>query len=366
MNRLWTILALAAVAGSAAAQSTSVLYNSVKSLKDQGITVKGWGSGIITETDESAYEGANSLRLSTRNVFMGGALRFANPVDLGSEFADKNNLLRITYKVAGGSSGAGAAGAGGGGFGAGPSGAGVGSAGGGGGRPGGGGGRPGGIQGGGRPTGGVPGGIPGAGGGRPTGGVPGGIPGAGGRQGGFPGAGGAAGDSTGTELKTLRAIVTTTDGKKSEVYLPVNSVVTDDRGWGSVAVPLQAISGLDRTNKKIEAIAFSGDATVTMYLGDLRVVSDTTPLRADTDVKGTINVGASETRLFTGYGTGGSSVLKYTWDFDASDGIQVDAEGPSVRRRFRKPGTFTVTLTVSDYYGLKAPYSTTFNVTVNP
>jgi hypothetical protein len=164
----------------------------------------------------------------------------------------------------------------------------------------------------------------------------------------------------------LRAIVTTTDGKKSEAYIPVTSTAVDDRGWSTLAVPLQAISGLDRTNKQIQEIAFAADDTVTFYVGDLRVVSDTTPLRGETDVKGSLNIGATETRTFRGYGSGGASILKYTWDFDDADGIQVDAEGQTVRRRFRKPGTYTVTLTVSDFFGLKQPYTSTFKVTVNP
>lgn len=335
----------ASLAGSAVAQSTAVLYSPVRTAKDQGIALRGWGSGIITETDETAYEGANSLRVSSRNFFQGGVIRFEKPVDVNGDFAEKSNLLRLTYKVveAGGATGGGrnAPGGGRGGLGAGGS-SGGGSRGPGGGAPGGG------IPGGGFPGGGIPGG---------------GFPG-----GGIPGAGGGLGGAQAATpaLKTLRAIVTTTDGKKSEVYIPVTSTAKNDRGWSTLAVPLQAITGLDRTNKQISEIAFAADDTVTFYVGDLRVVSDTTPLRGETDAKGTLNIGATETRTFRAYGSGGASVLKYTWDFDDSDGIQIDAEGQTVKRRFRKPGTYTVTLTVSDYFGLKQPYTSTFKVTVNP
>jgi hypothetical protein len=331
----------ASLAGSAAAQGTSVFYNPVRTAKDQGIALRGWGSGLISETDEAAYEGTNSLRVSTRNFFQGGVIRFEKPVDVNGDFSEKSNLLRLTYKVVDGSASGGAVG----------------------GRPGIGGG-PGGFPG--APAGGPAGGPPGGpgGGGRPgVGGGPGGFPGGGVR----PGLGGGGGTQAATPaIKTLRAIVTTTDGKKSEVYIPVTSTAKNDRGWSTLAVPLQAITGLDRTNKQISEIAFAADDTVTFYVGDLRVVSDTTPLRGETDVKGSLNLGATETRTFRAYGSGGASVLKYTWDFDDSDGIQVDAEGQTVKRRFRKPGTYTVTLTVSDYFGLKQPYTSTFKVTVNP
>ena len=44
----------------------------------------------------------------------------------------------------------------------------------------------------------------------------------------------------------------------------------------------------------------------------------------------------------------GPNALSYSWDFDASDGIQVDATGASPTHVFGAAGTYTVTLTVSD------------------
>ena len=115
----------------------TTLYAPVRSIKDQGISVRGWGSGTISETDEMAYEGTYSIRVSTRNFFQGGILSLTNPVDLSQAFADKNNLLRILVRVAdqsqtlgggggGGRRGGPGAATGGAGVGGGPSGAGFG------------------------------------------------------------------------------------------------------------------------------------------------------------------------------------------------------------------------------------------------
>lgn len=167
-------------------------------------------------------------------------------------------------------------------------------------------------------------------------------------------------------FRFLRLIVTTTDGKKSEAYIPVSSAGSvGNRGWRTIAVPLQAISGFDRTDKVVKSVAFSADATTTFYVGDVRIVNDETPIRGEVSPR-TLNreVGAEVT--FTGTGTGGSSLLKYTWDFDASDGIGVDAEGQVVRRRFRKAGNYIITLTISDYFGLKTPFTTTVTARINP
>jgi hypothetical protein len=65
-------------------------------------------------------------------------------------------------------------------------------------------------------------------------------------------------------------------------------------------------------------------------------------------------------------GNAGSSPLKYEWNFDTKGEFVADAEGQVVKRRFRSPGEYIITLRVSDVFGLKKPYSTTIKVVVNP
>lgn len=186
MNKVLLATLASAITGVAAAQAPTVLYTPARDMKDQGIGVKYWGSGVISETDETAYEGTHSIRVSTRNFFQGGVMTFSNPVNLSTDFGNKANLLKLTFKVAEG----GTTTSGGGGGVSAPAGA--------------GGGGKGGIRGGGGPPGGFPGGFPGGaggfgGGGRKGGGggAPGGFPGGaggfggggqGGAPGGFPGA----------------------------------------------------------------------------------------------------------------------------------------------------------------------------------
>jgi len=371
MKRSWFLVPAILPAAVALAQNGSILYNPVRSIVDQEIKVKGWGSGSVSETDEAAYEGTHSLRVSSRNFFQGGIIALGKPVDLDAEAGDKSNLLRIVFRTADitlGGGGGGVPGAGGKG---GPAGA--------GGFGGGGGGRGAGGAGGLGAPGGPPGGAGGFGGGGGRGaggqGAPGGLgggggfPGAGGKggAGGFGGFGGGQGTAApATGMKFIRLIVTTTDGKKSEAYIPTNSSVgTDEKGWRAVSVPLQGISGFARTNKTIKDVALSADQTTTFYVGDIRVLNDKTPIRAEPNVR-EINRELGADVIFSATGLGGSSILRYTWDFDASDGIGVDAEGQAVRRKFRKAGTYTITLTVSDYYGLKDPYVTTIKAVINP
>lgn len=316
MNKFWTSIIVAALGTSAFSQGP--IYMPAKTFKDQNITVRGWGSGTIAETDETAFEGTYSVRVSSRNFFQGGLITFGNPVDWSKAATDGANLFRITFRVADqnlklGGSGGGAAGGGD---------SDVGTAG--------------------------------------NGGAGGKI---GGGGAGFAGAGQGTTTKVDTSLKRLRMIVRTTDGMKSEAYVNVAAGAAN-KGWRSVAIPFKAINGFDKTNMMIKEIGFAADATSTFYIGDLRVVSDLTPITGEIR-NGNMNLALGDEVEFKASGFGGSSVLKFTWDFNEKDGIQEDAEGQAVKRKFRLPGTYVVTLTVSDSYGLKKPYAAKITVKVN-
>ena len=115
----------------------------------------------------------------------------------------------------------------------------------------------------------------------------------------------------------------------------------------------------------ISQIGLAGNTTATFYVGDLRVVDDSTPIRGEANTR-EINAALGDEYTLTATGFGGSSILRYTWDFDDKDGIQVDAEGQSITHKFRKAGNYTITVTIQDYFGLKQPYTSTIKVVVNP
>lgn len=341
-------LLLAAGAAAPPQVPLSVLYAPGRSLKDQAITLRAWGSGTIAETDEVALEGSTSVRVATRNYFQGGIMTFENPRDLSEDFEGKGNLLRLSFLLGDanlllGKEEAKAPG-----------------------------GKMGGMRGGVASEGGAQGGGKGGSASRaaPT------------SVKGMPGGGETkhvnsdprdllkkqtAPTALRLSIKQIRLIVETTDGKKSEAYVPVgtSSASAGVQGWRSVSLPLQAIRGFDRTNKIIKEIAISADMVSAIYLGELRIVNDTTPITGEVNVRN-LNLARGDEVTLWANAYGGSSVLVYQWDFDAADGIQVDAEGQTVKRKFRKPGSYTVTVTVRDLYDLKEPFVTSFPVKVNP
>lgn len=318
----------AALLAAGAVWADPSIYTSTRSIKDQGISLKSWGSGTASETDEMAYEGTTSIRVASRNYFQGAILNFANAIDLGSATANKDNLLLLTLNIPGASTAMGGApGLGGPGRGGGAAGPGFGG----------------------------PGG-PGIGG-------PGG-PGIGG-----PGGAGAFGGQSGARsdlpISMVRVVLTTDDGMKAETFVDLKNTAPNERGWRKVGVPLAAINGWAKSSKKLKSVAFSLDTVGTIYLGDLQILKDETPIYAEPSVRD-LNLALGDQVTLSAMGYGGSSPLKFAWDFDKEDGVTADAEGQSITRRFRKPGSFIVTLTVTDIYGLKKPYSTEIKVQVNP
>ncbi|MDI9635007.1 PKD domain-containing protein [Kamptonema cortianum] len=313
------LIAIAAFAGASLAANAQMVYEANRSVADQKISLVGWGSGSVAESDDVAYEGTNSIRISSRNLFQGGILKFGQSVDLSSQYANKANLLMFSLNIGGQASGG---------------------------------------DGGGR-------GAAGAAAGGGAVGSAGGL--------GAPGeGGGAAGGGQTTvaaglvkALEKVRVVITTTDGKHAEAFLNLTTAVKDAKGWFSVGIPLQSIAGLERTNKSIASISLSGDSVATFYVGQIRIMTDNTPVFAEPNVR-ELNLAFGDEVTLTASGSAGATPVVFRWDFDSRDGITIDAEGAQVKRRFRREGTFMVTLTAVDAYGLKQPYSTTIRVVVNP
>ncbi len=320
MKKLLCLCFVAVFAPAMAQVAPTMLYAPARSIKDQKISLQGWGSGTIVENDQVAFQGTTSLRVSSRNFFQGGTMTLGDPKDLAKKYDDKANLLQFTFFL------------------------------------------------------------------EDAGWVYGVNDRSGGKFGNEsvkhagPGAGGAIQEHSGggstekfehavpfkPKIKEVRLIVTTTDDKKSEIYVPIKSSQTMGNEWRRIAVPLQAISGFDRTNKIVKDISISSDTFATIYVGSIGVITDQTPITGSIQNLTSLNLALGDEVPLTADGDGGTSVLVYSWDFDDRDGIQVDAEGQSVKHKFRKAGKFKVTLTISDLYGLKKPYVTSFPVTVNP
>lgn len=313
-----------------------------------GITVSSWGSGTVEEDTKLAYSGVQSLRITTQGLYQGAQITLGTPVDLGPYLTNKGAFLQFTVRLPGDTSGRGGFLGGRGGF---P-----------GGFPGGPGGFPGGP--GGFPGG--PGGFPGGpgglqGGGR--GGFPGGFPGAPGGFGGRGARGQTGGSQAAEPLSQLRVLLISDSDKAVEFMLPI-AYGRNDGQWRQLNIPITAISGLKADNARIKEIRIFGDSPTTFWLGRIGVALDATPITVGRMADKFIPRNARD--RFAASANGGLSALKYTWDFNAADGLQDEMEGRAVTHSFFKSGEYTVTVTVSDYYGIKPSAKSSIHVRVTP
>lgn len=167
------------------------------------------------------------------------------------------------------------------------------------------------------------------------------------------------------QMENLRVVIRTTDGKLSEAYYPLATAAGTVERWRRLGIPLAKIPGFSRTNKEIASVSFSGDAPAHFFLGELRVVTDQTPIQGELSHR-ELNLGRGQEVTLWATAEAGFSILEYAWDFDARDGIQDEAVSQVIVHRFRVPGEYTVTCTIRDVYGIKEPWRGTIRVTVNP
>jgi PKD repeat protein len=157
---------------------------------------------------------------------------------------------------------------------------------------------------------------------------------------------------------------------------------TDDKGISLYSWDFDSSNGIqsEATGKAVSRVfKTAGKFTVTLTVtdtsgkksSDTLIVTVNSPVVSSTDKPPVANAGydrvttVRKTVYFGGdRSTDDKGIKTYSWDFDASNGIQTDASGMYVSRAYTTAKTYTVTLTVTDTIGQKS--SDTVKVTVNP
>lgn len=167
----------------------------------------------------------------------------------------------------------------------------------------------------------------------------------------------------------VRFVFESDTGVTVAVEQPTGPIDPDDN-WLRIAVPLAKFSAAgDVKEFRLKRLVIGTDAPgtaaapATLFLGEIKVVEDTEPIKVGSLGEQTVVIG--DEVLFVAEATGGVSSLKYSWDWDAKNGIQEETTGTVGRVTYYKDAEYTVTLTVTDVNGLKAPVSVTGKVTVN-
>ncbi len=322
-------LLLAAAGGARAARSIT-LYRGEPS--GDRLQLGGWGSGAATDTSAEAFSGSHSIKLTTDSYYAGGRLIFSDPLDITPQFTDPFTFLEMAIKFLPGQIRKGPGGT----FGSDSS-------------------APGGI-----------GGPSGYGGPRGSGPPGGGGPGGPGGPGGFPG---GVGDTTNDpsaalliqpDTQRLRLQLLFEGGTAVAEDHPLIRFPTSEPQWVRVAIPFKEFKGAPRlASYRLQELRIFGDAPDTFYIGQINTVTDNDPISVEPLDEQVVSV--NDRVEFVASAEGGISGLKYSWDFDKSDGIQEDALGTRVYHTYTKASPenkpFVVTLTVSDISDAKRPVS---------
>lgn len=165
------------------------------------------------------------------------------------------------------------------------------------------------------------------------------------------------------KVNRIRFVFKDDKGTQTALEEPTAPLDRDDN-WVRIVVPISRlrVSAPGQGYKLSRLLVFT-DMPATLYLGEIKMVTDATPIKAE--VNGTPMFGMNSKAYFMGAATGGLSPLQYSWDFDGSDGIQTEASGMVVNHVFTNAQDYTITLTVSDINGIKKPAVVVYNVTVN-
>ncbi|MCS6776590.1 MAG: PKD domain-containing protein [Chloroherpetonaceae bacterium] len=321
-GRLWPLVAvivLSLVAPIRAGQNTGAPIYRGGPAQESGIQLASWGSGTVVEDPQRPYSGSRSLRVTTHGSYQGARMILNAPINLGAYTANKNAYLHFVFQIGDNQQNSGFGGSG-------------------------------------FPRGGF-----GDAGGSPS------IPGGGSAFNPFrAGYGGAMGSRATLQksqnIERIRLVLVTTDDRQLELLAQTEYAPALDQQWKQFAVPVSAIQGLKPGSDQIKEIRIFGDTAGTIYLGQMRVVTEVTPLTVST-ISDRI-VTRNSRNAYTARASAGVIPLKFSWDFDESDGIQEEKVGRNVTHVYHKSGQYVATLTVSDLYGILPPKTVKFKVTV--
>ncbi len=164
-------------------------------------------------------------------------------------------------------------------------------------------------------------------------------------------------------VNKVRFMFMSDTGKSISLQVPTNQLDPDDN-WVRMAVPMARFSKLgDVKEFKLKRLAIFTDIPATLYLGEMKIINDTTPIKIDLLDDQTIAAG--DELYFFGSASAGVSSLIYSWDYDDSNGIQEETTGRVGRFVYKREGEYNVTLTVKDADGLKEQASVKARITVN-
>jgi hypothetical protein len=157
--------------------------------------------------------------------------------------------------------------------------------------------------------------------------------------------------------QSVHLTMTFADGSQTDITRPL-SPVDEDQKWITVGLPICKLPITNSsTHPQLTALTICTDAPCLVNVGRVSLVTDTTPITCSTG--GGQDIAVNDSTMFEATASGGASTLSYQWDFDTQGSFVPQGSGLRAFHTYTTPGSYRVTLVVSDMDGIKAPATST-------
>jgi len=153
-------------------------------------------------------------------------------------------------------------------------------------------------------------------------------------------------------IDRIRVVLVTDKGQLSSGDLVLDPNLTLDDDWVQIRAVLSDFARPeDLQGATLQRVVITGNHEGTVYVGDLAIVQEDTPLVADIAGTAIRTVLAGQSVQFSAKPQHEGVKASYQWDFDNLNGLGADAYGEEVSYQFPEAGYYVVTLRVADPNG---------------
>jgi len=166
-------------------------------------------------------------------------------------------------------------------------------------------------------------------------------------------------------IDRIRVVLITDKGQLSSGGLLLDPNLPFEGDWLRISAVLSNFARPeDLQGATLQRVVITGNHEGTVYVADLKIIQEDTPLVAQIEGPEVRTVSAEQPSQFTAKAQHEGVNVTYQWDFDDLDGLGFDAYGEEVSYQFPEAGYYVVTLRVADRNGQLQPRMDTVKVKV--
>ncbi len=166
-------------------------------------------------------------------------------------------------------------------------------------------------------------------------------------------------------IDRIRVVLVTDKGQLSSGGLLLDPNLAFEDDWLRLSAVLSDFARPeDLQGATLQRVVITANHEGTVYVGDLKIIQEDTPLVANIEGVAIRTVSAGQSAQFSAKPQHDGVRASYQWDFDDLNGLGVDAYGAEVSYQFPEAGYYVVTLRVTDPNGQLQPRMDTIRVKV--